>query len=285
MKLPFLALAAALAGEPAYVPTRVAVDTSGLRQVGVEQLETTIEATGTMVEVDVREALADRGVPIATAEAGAARVEVALFWNDYETSHFTIAIEVVKADGTRVPLPRFECKHCGNDDLLEQIETQLPGVLEQLSSPAEAPPPAAAPAPPPPETAPPAADSTAADSTKDRAPSTDKPVPRLGPHGKAGISCLAVGTAAAIVGGVFLGLGRRPDASSEGPDAGELTEGRDYGPPGIALLAVGGTAMIAGAILLALDRGYARGREGRRSAHLRLTPSFTHVGATVAARF
>lgn len=274
--LPFLATALVLAMAPPVSRSQVVVDTAGLRQAGVEQLEGTIETTGTMVDLNLREELKKRGVEVVDDPA-APRIEVALFWKDYRASHFSITIEIVRPDGSRIPLPRFECKHCGNNDLLDRIHAELPVVLEQLEADPEPPPPAiVTPAPPPAETLLP---------RKDLAP------PPLGARGKAGISCLVLGGAAVVLGGVFMGLGRQP--IDDNPAAGERRTGIDYRPPGIALLSVGGTAVISGAILLALDRGYAHGKASRRDSSRRSVsfnvlpplPGPSLLGASYSARF
>lgn len=271
--LPFLA--SILASSPAspVSRTQVVVDASGLRQAGVDQLDSTIETTRTMVDLNLREELKTQGVALVD-DADAPRIEVALFWKDYRASHFSIAIEVVRDDGTRVPLPRFDCKHCGNNDLLDRINAEIPTVLERLAPPPEPPPPpaVAAPTPPPPPLPAPLVDES----------------PPLGSKGKAGIACLALGGAAVIVGSVFVGLGRQP-VNDDHPGGGEVARGIDYQPPGIAVLSVGGTAVITGAILLALDRGYARGRVSHRASPtgrswtVLATPKL--LGATFTSRF
>lgn len=274
--LPFLATALLLASAAPVSRTQVVVDTAGLRQAGVEQLESTIETTGTMVDLNLREELKKRGVEVVD-DPEAPRIEVALFWKDYRASHFSITVEIVRPDGARTPLPRFECKHCGNNDLLDRIHAELPVVLEQLEAdPEPPPPPVVAPPPPPPETL--------------LSPQDTATAP-LGARGKAGISALVVGGAAVILGSVFMGLGRQP--IDEDPEAGERRTGIDYRPPGIALLSVGGTAVITGAILLALDRGYAHGKASRRDAPRRSVsftvlpplPGPSLLGATYGARF
>src|SRR5690606_6386462 len=173
--LPFLATALLLASAAPVSRTQVVVDTAGLRQAGVEQLESTIETTGTMVDLNLREELKKRGVEVVD-DPEAPRIEVALFWKDYRASHFSITVEIVRPDGARTPLPRFECKHCGNNDLLDRIHAELPVVLEQLEAdPEPPPPPVVAPPPPPPETL--------------LSPQDTATAP-LGARGKAGISAL-----------------------------------------------------------------------------------------------
>jgi hypothetical protein len=82
-------------------------------------------------------------------------------------------------------------------------------------------------------------------------PATPKDRATLAPMGQAGAALIAIGGAAAITGGVFLGLGeRRPMA--------DMSQIRDFRPTGYAVLGTGVAMVIVGAVLLGVERSKAR---------------------------
>lgn len=184
----------------------------------------------------------------------------------------TPTITLADPDGDpRGPLVA-RCQACGEEELKT---VSIEGVLEALTrfeqaraeaeaaAEAEAEPTAPAESEPAPEPAP---------------PPDEQPRPPLRPLGWAGVTTLALGASALIVGVTFVALGdqRSPARLDYAQDY-----VRHYRVPGFALVGVGGALAISGAVMLGIER-----RRSRAST-LAITPQLspTTAGLHLRARF
>jgi hypothetical protein len=181
-------------------------------------------------------------------EAGIAphEMSVSLVWENRTDLVYGIRVRIetseaklVDPDDARGPIVH-KCPRCNESDL---VTASIEGVLEALGryEKATAPPPAPAPVAEPIVTAPP---------PREDARPLDRPQ-GLGPLGQIGVAGIVVGSAVAITGAAFIGVGTtRPEL--------DPTQLREWRPPGYALLGVGAAVLVTGVALLVVDRKRAR---------------------------